>query len=196
MSAPARFILASASPRRLALLAQIGLEPARVRPTDLDETPRQGETPKALAERLAVEKARAGAAMGDEALVLAADTVVSCGRRILPKTSTPEDARACLHVLSGRAHQVTTAVALADPVSGRTALRSVLSRVVFKRLTAAEIEAYLASGEWEGKAGGYAIQGRAGAFVKRLNGSYSAVVGLPLFETASLLASAGVKGTP
>lgn len=185
------FVLASASPRRLALLAQIGLAPQRVISTDIDETPRGGELPRALAQRLARAKAEAGAAREPEALVLAADTVVACGRRALPKAETEKEARACLTLLSGRAHLVMTALALATPQGVRE--RIVESRVRFKRLTAAEIDSYIASREWEGKAGGYAVQGRAGKFVLSINGSYSAVVGLPLYETAALLEAAGLN---
>lgn len=181
-----RFILASASPRRLALLEQIGVVPDAVRAADLDETPLKGELPRAHAFRLARAKAAAIAAVEPAAFVLAADTTVGCGRRILPKAETEAEARACLALLSGRAHRVYTAVALAAP--GQP-LRERVSetRVAFKRLSAGEVEAYIAAGEWRGKAGGYAIQGRAGAFVRFLNGSYSGVVGLPLFEVAALL---------
>lgn len=182
------FVLASASPRRLALLDLIGLTPSQVIATDIDETPGAGELPRLLAERLAREKAIA-AAMPD-AVVLAADTVVGCGRRILPKTELQEEARACLTLLSGRAHQVFTGVAVAH--LGVVRARTVVARVKFKRLSDAEIEAYIASDEWRGKAGGYAVQGRAGRFVMSLNGSYTAIVGLPLYETAGLLAAAGV----
>ncbi|HWA22352.1 MAG TPA: Maf family nucleotide pyrophosphatase [Caulobacterales bacterium] len=184
------FVLASASPRRLALLEQIGLKPDRVISTDVDETPLKGELPRALAQRLARTKAEAGAAQATGALVLAADTVVACGRRVLPKAESEAQARACLTLLSGRAHQVMTALALHTPEGLRE--RLVETRVRFKRLTASEIEAYIASREWEGKAGGYGVQGRAGRFVLSLNGSYTAVVGLPLYETAALLESAGV----
>ena len=182
-------VLASASPRRLALLRQIGVEPDRVVAPDVDETPLKQETPRALALRLALAKAEA--ARVDDAVVLAADTVVACGRRLLPKAEQESEARACLALLSGRAHQVITAVALAAPnATPRT--RIVVTRVRFARLTPGDIDAYIASDEWRGKAGGYAIQGRAGRFVIDLNGSYSAVVGLPLHETAFLLRSAGV----
>jgi nucleoside triphosphate pyrophosphatase len=182
------FVLASASPRRRALLKQIGLPPDRIVAADIDETPRPGELPRDLARRLAREKACAAAEPA--ALVLAADTVVACGRRILPKTESEDQARACLALLSGRAHQVITGLALCS--NKDLAERFVTTRVRFKRLTAREIDAYVASGEWEGKAGGYAIQGRAGKFVLSINGSYSSVVGLPLYETAALLESAGL----
>lgn len=182
------FILASASPRRLALLQQIGLAPARVIATDIDETPKDGELPRALALRLAREKAIA-AALPDE-IVLAADTVVGCGRRILPKAETEDDVRYCLDLLSGRAHVVVTGVAVAH--RGVTRVRAALSRVRFKRLSDDEKQSYIDSGEWRGKAGGYGIQGRAERFVLSMSGSYSAIVGLPLYETAGLLAHAGV----
>jgi septum formation protein len=181
-------ILASASPRRLALLAQIGLVPTEVAPADIDETPLKGELPRPLAQRLAHAKARAAARPG--AFVLAADTVVGVGRRVLPKAVTEAEARACLALLSGRRHSVLTAVVVQAP-DGRTAARVVDSTVAFARLTPAQVEAYLASGEWQGKAGGYAIQGRAAAHVRFLSGSHSNVVGLPLFETAQLLRGLG-----
>lgn len=188
MSRP-RLILASASPRRLALLAQIGVEPDDVAFPDIDETPRKAETPRLCAQRLARAKAAAIGAP-DNALVLAADTVVAAGRRILPKAETEEQALACLLLLSGRRHSVLTGVVLTAP-DGRRGERMVISQVGFARLTQARIDAYLESGEWRGKAGGYAIQGRAGAFIRFLSGSYSNVVGLPLFETAQLLRGAG-----
>jgi len=192
MSPPrhATFVLASASPRRLELLRQIGLVPDQVAPADLDETPLAKETPRLAAIRLARAKAEAARARAPHAFVLAADTVVAVGRRILPKAETPQAARACLALLSGRAHRVLTAVALASP-DGRLAVRLSETRVRFKRLTRAEIEAYLAGGEWRGKAGGYAIQGAAGGFVTSLQGSYSGVVGLPLYETRCLLDGLG-----
>ncbi|RFC65444.1 Maf-like protein [Fulvimarina endophytica] len=188
-------ILASASPRRLALLQQAGIEPDALMPADLDETPTRGEHPRALAKRLSSEKARATARRVaeldyDEPYVLAADTVVCVGRDILPKTELEEDAEACLRILSGRAHRVYTGVSLVTP-RGSLRQKLVESRVRFKRLSRLDISRYLASGEWRGKAGGYAIQGRAGAFVVRLVGSYTNVVGLPLYETVNLLAGAG-----
>jgi septum formation protein len=181
-------VLASASPRRLDLLRQIGVEPDRIEPSDIDETPLPKETPRQLALRLARGKAQALAAPGR--FVLAADTVVSVGRRILPKALEPEQARACLELLSGRSHRVATGVAVRAP-DGRLSARLVETTVDFKRLEAGEIDAYLDSGEWRGKAGGYAIQGRAGAFVMRLGGSFSSVVGLPLYETLCLLKGLG-----
>ena len=188
---PAPLILASASPRRLALLAQIGLEPDAVEPADIDESPFAAERPEAHAARLAREKALAVAARRPDAIVLAADTVVACGRRILPKAEDEATARTCLRLLSGRRHRVITAVAIARP-DGRVAERAVTSAVAFKVLSPPEIAAYLASGEWHGKAGGYAIQGRAAALVRFVSGSYSAIVGLPLFETAGMLEAAGL----
>lgn len=189
-------VLASASARRLALLEQIGVVPDHLAPTDIDETPLKKETPRALAERLARQKAHVAAdraaKLGREArpLVLAADTVVALGRSVLPKADSYDAAAECLAALSGRNHRVWTAVCLVAP-SGKVRVRVVETRVRFKRLSREESEAYLASGEWRGKAGGYAIQGRAAVFVSRLVGSYSAVVGLPLHETAQLLAGAG-----
>lgn len=183
-------LLASASPRRLDLLRQVGVAPDRIVPTDIDETPLRNETPRLAALRLARAKAEAAGRDDPSAMVLAADTVVSVGRRMLPKAESEKEARACLLLLSGRNHRVTTAVAVTSP-DGRRADRAVETRVTFKRLTDAEVEAYVASGEWRGKAGGYAIQGRAGAFVIGLHGSYSAVVGLPLYESLNLLAGLG-----
>lgn len=181
-------VLASASPRRLALLAQIGITPDRVVPSEIDETPLPREVPRAHAVRLAREKAGAVAAAG--CFVLAADTVVGAGRRILPKAETEARARECLTLLSGRRHRVTTAVVLRAP-DGRQTERLVESVVGFARLTPDQVRGYLDSGEWQGKAGGYAIQGRAAAFIRFLSGSYSNVVGLPLFETAQLLRGSG-----
>jgi septum formation protein len=183
-------VLASASPRRLELLRQIGLTPTAVEPLDIDETPRPGETPRLLAVRLALEKTRAGAARFPDAFVLGADTVVAVGRRVLGKPDDAADAARMLALISGRAHKVLTAVALAA-TGGRTAHRLSETRVRFKRLTAAEIDAYVAGGEWRGKAGGYGIQGRAGGFVLSLSGSYTGVVGLPLYETLALLTGLG-----
>jgi septum formation protein len=181
-------VLASASPRRSELLRQVGVTPDRIAPADIDETPLKKETPRLLALRLAVAKARAVSAPG--AYVLAADTVVSVGRRVLPKAESEDEARACLKLLSGRNHRVGTAIAVIAP-DGRVGSRLVESRVTFKRLTDAEIDAYLASGEWRGKAGGYGVQGRAAAFVTDLSGSYTCVVGLPVYETLCLLQGLG-----
>lgn len=179
-------VLASASPRRLDLLRQVGLEPATIDPADIDETPRAGELPRAYALRMALAKLAVVKERHPGALVLAADSVVVCGRRILPKTEVEAEARDCLARLSGRRHRVLGGVAVAGP-DGRVRTRLVETIVRFKRLEAAEIDSYLSSGEWQGKAGGYAIQGRAAAFVAFLSGSYSNVVGLPLFEAVALL---------
>jgi septum formation protein len=191
-----RLVLASGSPRRLSLLAQIGVDPDSVLPSEVDETPHRGESPRRLAQRLAAEKAARSAQVASRVpelapcLTLAADTVVCVGRRILPKCEIRHDAERCLRLLSGRAHRVYTGLAL-ESSRGGTRRRLVETRVRFKRLSAQEIEAYLATGEWRGKAGGYAIQGLAGAFVVRLVGSYTNVVGLPLAETCALLAGEG-----
>jgi septum formation protein len=181
-------VLASASPRRLALLAQIGIVPDRVLATDIDESPRKDEMPRPLAQRLARAKAAAAGAAGE--YVLAGDTVVALGRRVLPKAETVEQARQCLTLLSGRRHRVMTALVLAKP-DGKCSERLVESVVGFARLTPQQIDAYLAGGEWHGKAGGYAIQGQAASFVRFISGSYSNVVGLPLYETAQLLRGQG-----
>ncbi len=191
-----KLVLASGSPRRLALLQQIGIDPDALLPADIDETPTNHELPRQLAIRLASSKAKVGAEVARQrpeladALVLAADTVVCVGRRILPKCEIAEEAEACLRLLSGRAHRVYTAVSLIN-AKGAERKRLVESRVRFKRLSRAEMDAYLESGEWRGKAGGYAIQGLAGAFVVKLIGSYPSVVGLPLQETVALLAGEG-----
>ena len=190
MPGRAPLILASASPRRLELLAQIGIVPDRVAPTDIDETRRKAESPRELALRLACEKA--AACDGDGAYVLAADTVVALAQRNLEKPADEAEAASFLHLLSGRAHQCITGVAVRAP-DGRIASRAVLARVKMKRLTEAEIAAYVASGDWKGKAGGYGIQGAAGAFVTAINGSYTAIVGLPLYETKSLLEGLGFR---
>ena len=184
------FVLASASPRRRDLLAQVGLAPDRIEPADIDERPRPRELPRDLARRLAEAKARAVAARFPGAWVLGADTVVACGRRVLPKAASEAEARACLALLSGRRHRVLGGVAVIDP-RGRLGERLVSTAVVFKRLEAVEMARYLASGEWLGKAGGYAIQGLAALYVRQIIGSYSNVVGLPLFETAALLKGLG-----
>lgn len=185
--------LASSSPRRLALLAQIGVTPARIEAPEIDETPLKAELPHLYALRLAAAKARAVARQPGE-IVLAGDTVVAVGRRILPPADTPEVARQLLDLLSGRRHRVLSGVAVLD-AGGRLRTRLVRSLVTFKRLERAEIDAYLQSGEGMGKAGGYAIQGRAGGFVRQLSGSYSGVVGLPLYETRLLLRASGVDVT-
>ena len=190
---PHRLVLASASPRRLALLRQVGVEPDACEAADLDEAPRPDETPPRHAARLALEKAQAVAPRHPDAFVLAADTVVAVGRRILPKAEDEAQARACLALLSGRAHRVFTAVALHAPDGCPPSQRMVETRLHVKRLTPREIDAYLGGGEWRGKAGGYAIQGAAGGFILDLSGSYSAVVGLPLYETLALLEGRGFR---
>ncbi len=187
-------ILASSSPRRLALLRQAGIEPACVESPQVDETLLPREQPRAHALRLALAKnaavvTRLAAEPGAQPYVVAADTVVACGRRILPKTTAEADARRCLGLLSGRRHRVYTAVVVSRP--GRSAARVAMTMVHFKRLHPDEITRYLACGEWHGKAGGYAIQGRAEAFVSAINGSYSNVVGLPLAVTLDLLHGLG-----
>ncbi len=186
----ASFILASASPRRLALLAQIGVTPDAVEPADVDETPFPAEKPRPYAARVARAKAEAVAPRHPGAFVLAADTVVACGRRILPKAEREAEARRCLALLSGRRHRVVGGICLLGP-DGTAHERIVETRVGVKRLSAAEADAYIASGEWSGKAGGYAVQGLAAAYVDFLNGSHSNVVGLALAETYALLAGLG-----
>lgn len=186
-----RLILASASPRRLDLLARIGVVPDAVDPANLDESHHKGELPRVYAQRIAREKAEDVAARNPGALVLAADTVVAVGRRILPKAEDATTAQACLESLSGRRHQVLTAVSLID-AEQRARHRLSVTTLAFKRLGTDEIASYLAGNEWQGKAGGYAIQGHAEAFVRFLSGSHSGVIGLPLFETRALLISAGL----
>lgn len=187
MSTPS-LILASASPRRRELLARLGIEPARVVAADIDETPGKAELPRVYAARMAREKAVAAAEAN--AYVLAGDTVVAAGRRILPKADDEATARACLELLSGRRHRVLSAVALRAP-DGTLRERLSETQVRFKRLSPQEIASYLAGGEWRGKAGGYAIQGSAEGLIAWLAGSHSGVVGLPLFETRALLRAAG-----
>jgi len=182
-------ILASASPRRLELLRQVGLQPAKIDPADIDETPEPREQPRAYALRMAKAKLAAVAGRHPGALVLAADSVVACGRRILPKAETEQQARTCLALLSGRRHRVLGGVAVGR-ADGVARTRLVETVVRFKRLQAAEVDDYIGCGEWQGKAGGYAIQGRAACFVAFISGSYSNVVGLPLFETVALLKAA------
>jgi septum formation protein len=191
-----KFVLASGSPRRLSLINQAGIEPDALQPADVDEMPKKGELPRACANRLARAKAEAALASVrlDEELrgsyIVAADTIVAVGRRILPKAELLDEASQCLRLLSGRSHRVYTAVCLVTPKESFRQ-RLVETRVRFKRLSADDIEAYLASGEWRGKAGGYAVQGIAGSFVVKLVGSYTNVVGLPLYETTALLAGEG-----
>jgi septum formation protein len=191
-----KLVLASGSPRRLSLINQVGIEPDALRPTDIDETPKRGELPRAYATRLARNKAETALGMvriDDElkgAYILAADTVVSVGRRILPKAELLDEAAQCLRLLSGRNHRVHTAICLVTPKE-TFRQRYVETRVRFKRLSEQDIEAYLASGEWRGKAGGYAAQGIAGGFVVKLVGSYSNIIGLPLYEALTLLGGEG-----
>jgi len=188
----APLVLASASPRRLQLLQQVGMMPADVDPADVDETPRRNELPHHYARRVARDKLEAVAARHPGAFLLAADTVVAVGRRILPKPSDEAEARACLALLSGRRHRVLGGVCVQAP-DGRRAETLVTTAVIFKRLSEAEIRGYLAGGEWRGKAGGYAIQGAAAAFIPKIIGSYPNVVGLPLVETCNLLTGLGYR---
>lgn len=191
-----KLVLASASPRRLALIEQVGITPDLLNPVDVDETPGKREAPRTLSLRLAREKAQAarGAALvrnlGDNTFILAADTVVSLGRRVVDKPESADEAREALLMLSGRSHRVFTSIALLSP-DGREKSRVVDTKVRFKRLSREDIDAYLLSDEWRGKAGGYAIQGKAAAFVRYLSGSHSCVVGLPVFETLQMLQAAG-----
>jgi len=196
MTGRLKLVLASGSPRRLQLLEQIGVEPDQLLPMSVDETPKKSELPRNLAKRLARQKAEAAieALRRDEglasALILTADTVVGVGRRCLPKTEQIEEAATCLRLLSGRSHRVYTSLCLVTQ-KRQIRQRLVETRVRFKRLSREDIDSYIASGEWRGKAGGYAIQGYAGAFVVKLNGSYTNIVGLPLYETMNLLIGAG-----
>ncbi len=184
-------ILASASPRRLDLLARIGVVPFAVDPADIDETPNKTEAPVPYAQRMAAEKAAIVSSRHPGTIVLAADTVVACGRRILPKTEMADEARSCLATLSGRRHRVHCAVTVID-ATGTARHRLSTTVLTFKRLSLREIDAYIEGGEWQGKAGGYAIQGSAEAFVRQLAGSHSGVMGLPLFETRALLIASGL----
>ena len=190
-----QLVLASASPRRLDLLAQIGIAPDLVLPSDIDETPRRGELPADYARRMALEKAEAAAALGapEGAAILAGDTVVARGRMILPKTEAEAEARQCLGLLSGRRHRVIGGIALRCP-DGRIVSRLVTSRVTMKRLSTAETEAYIATGDWQGKAGGYAIQGPAAALIRHIEGSYSNIVGFSLYDIAAMLRGNGLLG--
>ena len=196
MSAFQKLVLASGSPRRVELLAQAGIEPDRLLPANIDETPLKSEHPRSLARRLSREKAeKAWAHLRDEdkpedAFLLAADTVVAVGRQVMPKAELLDEATQCLRLLSGRNHRVYTAICLVTPKESFRQ-RLVETRVRFKRLAAEDIESYLASGEWRGKAGGYAAQGLAGSFIVKIVGSYSGVVGLPLYETTVMLAGEG-----
>ncbi|MCP9629419.1 Maf-like protein [Rhodopseudomonas palustris] len=196
MSGRPKLVLASASPRRLALLNQAGIEPDALRPADVDETPTKGELPRACATRLARAKAEAAlksVQLDDDlrgAFVLTADTVVAVGRRILPKAELVDEASQCLRLLSGRNHRVYSAICLVTPKGGFRQ-RLVETKVRFKRLNEEDIDGYVASGEWRGKAGGYAVQGIAGSFVVKIVGSYTNIVGLPLYETVNLLGGEG-----
>lgn len=197
MSDIQKLVLASGSPRRIELLQQAGIEPDRVLATDMDETPLRAEHPRSLAKRLSAAKARKALETLQKegegsAYILAADTVVAVGRRILPKAELADEASNCLQLLSGRSHRVYTGVCLITP-SGKQRQSLVETRVRFKRLSRTELDSYLASGEWRGKAGGYAVQGFAGSFVVKLVGSYTNVVGLPLYETVGLLSADGYK---
>lgn len=191
-----KLILASGSPRRLDLLKQVGVEPARLMPMDLDETPKKSEHPRSLARRLSTDKAKAAYQeirrdpVWNDSYIIAADTVVAVGRRILPKAEYLEEASSSLHLLSGRSHWVFTGVCLITP-GGTVRQKIVETKMRFKRLSGLDIESYLASGQWRGKAGAYGIQGIAGCFVQKLVGSYTNVVGLPLFETLQLLSGEG-----
>ena len=188
-------VLASASPRRLDLLAQIGIVPGRVLATDIDETPHRGELPADYARRMAHEKAAAAGQLDlpAGAVVLAGDTVVARGRMILPKAGTEAEARHCLDLLSGRRHRVLGGIAL-RLADGRIVSRLVTSRVTMKRLSADEIDSYIATGDWQGKAGGYAIQGPAAALIRHIDGSYSNIVGFSLYDIAAMLRGNGLMG--
>lgn len=198
MSALQKLVLASGSPRRIQLLQQAGIEPDRIFPADIDETPLRAEHPRSLAKRLSRGKAEKAYSIvskeidWDGGFVIAADTVVAVGRRILPKAEQVDEAINCLRLLSGRSHRVYSGICLITP-GGKVRQRLVETRVRFKRLSREEIESYIASGQWRGKAGGYAVQGLAGSFVVKLVGSYTNVVGLPLYETVSLLTGDGFK---
>ncbi|MBX3578637.1 MAG: Maf-like protein [Rhizobiaceae bacterium] len=198
MSVLQKLVLASASLRRIELLQQSGIEPDELLPADIDETPQRAEHPRSLAKRLSRAKAERALAIlkhegrADGNFILAADTVVAVGRRILPKAEMVEQASSCLRILSGRSHRVYSGVCLITP-AGKIRQRLAETRVRFKRLSREELESYLASGEWRGKAGGYAVQGLAGTFVVKLVGSYSNVVGLPLYETIGMLSADGYQ---
>ena len=185
-----KLVLASASPRRQQLLSQIGVTPDAIQPADIDEVPHKAELPRLYTERMGLEKAQAVHVAGQ--FTVAGDTVVSVGRRILPKAETDQEVVDCLKLMSGRAHHVMTSVCIISP-DGQIGQRLNDTRVIMKRLSDDEIKAYLACGEGIGKAGGYAIQGRAGAFIKQISGSYTGVMGLPVYETANLLTGLGYR---
>jgi septum formation protein len=187
-----KFILASSSPRRLALLKDIGIKPDKIIAADIDETPRPRELPRPYAKRLALQKLHVAAAQEPKGFILAADTVVACGRRILPKAESEAEVRDCLKILSGRRHHVYTAVAV-RAANGKILERIADSVVSFRQLSPADIDAYVKSGEGIGKAGGYAIQGRAAALIRFISGSYSNIVGLPLFDVAQMLKGCGYE---
>ena len=189
-----KLILASASPRRVELLRQVGIEPDDIIPADIRETPEKNELPRHLADRLAIAKARQVGDSNTDAFILSADTVVACGRRILGKAITESEATKMLQLLSGRRHRVLSGVCVIAP-GGKTISRTVITSVTLKRLTDSDISAYLKSGEWRDKAGAYAIQGRAARFVQTINGSYANVVGLPVFETVQMLPGLGYRLT-
>jgi len=191
MAAMPPLILASASPRRQQLLARIGVTADAIVPADIDETPIKAELPRVYARRMAAQKAQVVASQHPDSAVLSGDTVVAVGRRILPKAESEAEARVCLELVSGRRHMVLSAVTLMLP-DGRSLHRLSESAVIFKRLHADEVDAYIASGEWQGKAGGYAIQGSAEALIRSMAGSYSGIMGLPLYETRSMLVTAGL----
>jgi septum formation protein len=191
VAARRRFVLASASPRRIGLLRQAGIEPDAIIPPDIDEAPQRGEMPRAYVQRMGLSKAKAIADSEPDAVILAADTIVACGRRILPKAEDAGEVEECLKLLSGRRHRVLTSIVVIAP-GAKTSERLVMTQVAFKRLSRDEISAYCACGEGVGKAGGYGIQGRAEYFIRRINGSYSNVVGLPLLEAVGMLSAAGV----
>lgn len=191
MSARIPLILASASPRRVELLKQAGITPDKIIPADIDETPLPHETPSEYAKRIAAAKAKKIAETYGNAIVLAADTVVAVGRRILPKTETEEQARECLALLSGRRHKVLTAISIISPAGQKT--RLVTSIVQFKRLSEPEITAHIAAKDWQGKAGGYALQGKDATLIPFISGSYSNIVGLPLYETVCMLKDTGYE---
>ncbi len=187
-----KLILASASPRRLKLLKQIGIKPAETCPADIDETPQKKELPKNLALRLATEKAKKISEEKDDCYILAADTVVSVSRIILPKAETKEDAVYCLKLLSGKRHRVYTALALITPEK-KLIKKSICSKVKFRKLNKCDIDEYIDTMEWKGKAGGYAIQGMAEKYIKFISGSYSNIVGLPIYDTINMLNGEGYK---